>query len=92
LFSPALIQEEVIRMRPVLTREQLAQVGNGDPFAPPVWRAPVYHTPGWMIAAVQIARTLSAVARFVACHPLADLAALALIGAWRLLKEIRPFG
>src|SRR6266700_351003 len=72
-------------MRPVLTREQLAQVRNGDPFAPPVWRAPVYHTPGWMIAAVQIGRTLWAITRFLARHPLGDLAALALCGAWRLL-------
>ena len=77
-------QEEVIRMRPVLTSQQLAQVGNPDPFAPPIWRAPVYHTPGWIIAAVQIARTLWAIARFLARHPAADLAALVLVTAWRL--------
>jgi hypothetical protein len=82
---PALIQEEVIRIRPVLTGQQVAQVSNPDPFAPPVWRAPVYHTPGWLIAAVQVARTLWAIARFITRHPLGDLAALALLGAWRLL-------
>ena len=36
--------------------EQLAQVDNPDPFAPPVWRSPVYHTPGWVITLVQLAR------------------------------------
>ena len=36
--------------------DQLAQVDNADPFALPIWRSPVYHTPGWMIAVVQIAR------------------------------------
>jgi S-DNA-T family DNA segregation ATPase FtsK/SpoIIIE len=64
--------------------KQLAQVNNPDPFAPPIWRSPVYHTPGWIIAAVQIARTLWAITRFLARHPAADLAALALGGAWRL--------
>jgi hypothetical protein len=29
--------------------QQLAQVDNPDPFAPPVWRSPIYHTPGWVI-------------------------------------------
>jgi S-DNA-T family DNA segregation ATPase FtsK/SpoIIIE len=64
--------------------EQLAQVNNPDPFAAPVWRSPVYHTPGWIIAAVQFARTLWAIARFLARHPLAVLIVLVLIGAWRL--------
>jgi DNA segregation ATPase FtsK/SpoIIIE, S-DNA-T family len=77
-------------MRPVLTGQQVAQVSNPDPFAPPVWRAPVYHTPGWLIAAVQVARTLWAIARFITRHPLGDLAALALLGAWRLLGWPAP--
>jgi DNA segregation ATPase FtsK/SpoIIIE, S-DNA-T family len=64
--------------------EQLAQVNNPDPFAPPVWRSPVYHTPGWIIAPAQIARSLWAITRFLARHPVADLAALALVMAWRL--------
>lgn len=38
--------------------DQVAQVSNPDPFAVPVWRSPVLHTPGWIIAVVQIARTL----------------------------------
>jgi len=64
--------------------EPLARVDNADPFAPPIWRAPVYHTPGWIIAAVQIARTLCAITRFLARHPLGTLTALVLITAWRL--------
>jgi S-DNA-T family DNA segregation ATPase FtsK/SpoIIIE len=64
--------------------EQLAQVNNPDPFAPPVWRSPVYHTPGWIIAAVQIARSLWAIARFLARHPIADLIVLVLVAGWRL--------
>ena len=70
-------------MRPVITGQQLAQIQIGDPFAPPIWRAPVYHTPGWIIAIVQITRTLWAIARFLARHPLADIAALLLYAAWR---------
>jgi hypothetical protein len=35
-----------------------AQVDNGDPFAPPAWRSPVYRTPESAILAVQFARTL----------------------------------
>jgi S-DNA-T family DNA segregation ATPase FtsK/SpoIIIE len=70
-------------MRPVITGQQVAQIHNGDPFAPPIWRAPVYHTPGWIIAAVQIARTFWATFRFVARHPVADAAALLLYAAWQ---------
>ena len=32
-------------MRKVVTGEQVAQIYNPDPFALPVWRAPVYRTP-----------------------------------------------
>jgi DNA segregation ATPase FtsK/SpoIIIE, S-DNA-T family len=77
-------------MRPVVSGQQLAQVTNGDPFAPPVWRAPVYHTPGWLIAAAQIARTLWAILRFLARHPLAGLATLVLFEAWRLANWPGP--
>ena len=33
--------------------EQIVQVANPDPFAKPVLRAPVLHTPIWMIATAQ---------------------------------------
>jgi S-DNA-T family DNA segregation ATPase FtsK/SpoIIIE len=70
--------------------EQLAQVNNPDPFAAPVWRSPVYHTPGWIIAAVQIARTLWAIARFLARHPIAVVLVLVLVAAWRLTSWPGP--
>jgi hypothetical protein len=64
--------------------QQLAQIDNPDPFAPPAWRSPVYHTPYWVIAIVQLCRALFTLARFLARHPLLDLAAAVLVLAWRL--------
>jgi DNA segregation ATPase FtsK/SpoIIIE, S-DNA-T family len=64
--------------------QQLAQVDNPDPFAPPVWRSPVYHTPGWVITIVQLVRALIALARFLARHPVLDLELAILALAWRL--------
>jgi S-DNA-T family DNA segregation ATPase FtsK/SpoIIIE len=64
--------------------EQLAQLDNPDPFAPPVWRSPVYHTPGWIITIVQLARLLAALVRFLARHPLLDLVTAVLCLAWSL--------
>ena len=69
-------------MRKVVTGEEIAQLRNPDPFAPPVWRSPVYQTPGWIVAAVQIARTVWWLARFLARHPLADLAVAVLAVTW----------
>ena len=68
--------------------DQIAQVNNPDPFAVPVWRSPVYHTPGWLITIVQLVRALKALIAFLVRHPLAILvaAALALAGyrfGWR---------
>ena len=34
--------------------EQIVQVTNPDPFAKPVLRSPVLHTPVWMIACAQL--------------------------------------
>src|ERR1017187_2801009 len=65
--------------------DQVAQVNNPDPFAVPVWRSPVYHTPGWVITLVQAWRLLTAVAAFLIRHPLLDLAAAASCLAWRFL-------
>jgi DNA segregation ATPase FtsK/SpoIIIE, S-DNA-T family len=65
--------------------DQIAQVDNSDPFAVPVWRSPVYHTPGWVITIVQLWRLLAALVGFIARHPLIDLAALALAGSWYLM-------
>jgi len=65
--------------------DQIAQVNNPDPFAVPVWRSPVLHTPGWIIALAQLARLIWGVLRFVARHPILDTAAVALFAAWRSL-------
>ena len=43
-------------MRNKVLGEQLAQVDNPDPFAPPVWRSPVHRTPEPVIWVVQLAR------------------------------------
>jgi hypothetical protein len=64
--------------------QQLAQVDNPDPFAPPVWRSPVYHTPGWVITIVQFVRVIVALIKFMARHPLLDLEVAVLPLAWRL--------
>jgi DNA segregation ATPase FtsK/SpoIIIE, S-DNA-T family len=63
---------------------QLAQVDKPDPFAPPAWRSPIYHTPGWVITIVQLCRALFALVKFLARHPVLDLEAAVLILAWRL--------
>jgi DNA segregation ATPase FtsK/SpoIIIE, S-DNA-T family len=62
--------------------QQIAQVDNPDPFAIPVWRSRVYHTPGWLITIVQLWRLLAAVVGFIVRHPVIDLAALALAGSF----------
>jgi DNA segregation ATPase FtsK/SpoIIIE, S-DNA-T family len=64
--------------------EQLAQIDNPDPFAPPVWRSPVYHTPGWVIILVQLARLLIVLVRFLVRHPVLDLVAAVLLWTWSL--------
>jgi S-DNA-T family DNA segregation ATPase FtsK/SpoIIIE len=62
--------------------DQIAQVNNPDPFAVPVWRAPVYHTPGWVITVVQLARVIKTLIAFLVRHPLATLIAVAAALAW----------
>ena len=49
--------------------EQLAQVDNRDPFAPPVWRSPVYRTPEPVIFVVQLIRLVWRVLWFALTHP-----------------------
>ena len=69
-------------MRRIVTGEQIAQLTNPDPFAVPVWRAPVYRTPGWIIAVVQLARLLGWLARLIVRHPVADAVLAVLVLAW----------
>jgi S-DNA-T family DNA segregation ATPase FtsK/SpoIIIE len=58
-----------------VTGESFAQVNNPDPFAPPVWRSPVYRTPEFVIWLVQLVRLAGRALWFVICHPLLDLVA-----------------
>jgi DNA segregation ATPase FtsK/SpoIIIE, S-DNA-T family len=62
--------------------EQLAQVDNPDPFAPPVWRSPVYRTPEWVIWLVQLARLLGRLVWFILTHPRLDAAVAVLVADW----------
>ena len=62
--------------------EQLAQVDNRDPFAPPVWRSPVYRTPEPVIFVVQLIRLVWRVLWFALTHPLLDAAAVLIAVAW----------
>jgi len=69
-------------MRKVVTGEQVAQVYNPDPFARPVWRAPVYRTPAWIIALVQLFRLLAWLVRLAARHPVATALVALLVFIW----------
>ena len=67
-----------------ISGQQLAQVDNPDPFAPPVWRSPIYHTPGWVIAIAQLIRVIVVLVKFLARHPVLDLVLAVEAFAWRL--------
>jgi S-DNA-T family DNA segregation ATPase FtsK/SpoIIIE len=69
-------------MRKVVTGEQVAQLANPDPFAVPVWRAPVYRTPGWVITLVQLWRALVWVLRLIVRHPVVDAVLAVLVFTW----------
>jgi S-DNA-T family DNA segregation ATPase FtsK/SpoIIIE len=58
-------------MRRIVTGEQVARLSNPDPFALPLWRAPVYRTPAGIVILAQLARLLARLIRLAARHPLA---------------------
>ncbi|MDQ2874136.1 MAG: FtsK/SpoIIIE domain-containing protein [Actinomycetota bacterium] len=62
-------------VRPKVTGEQLAQVDNQDPFAPPVWRSPVHRTPELIIWLVQLVRLVARLVWLVVRHPVWGVAA-----------------
>src|SRR5215472_6880543 len=66
-------------MRKIVTGEQVAQIYNPDPFARPVFRAPVYRTPSWIIAVVQLFRFVFWLVRLVIRHRVIALV-LAVLG------------
>ena len=56
-------------MRRVITGEQVAQIYNPDPFARPVFRAPVYQTPAGLILLAWLARLIIRLLRLIFRHP-----------------------
>jgi S-DNA-T family DNA segregation ATPase FtsK/SpoIIIE len=71
-------------MRRVVTGDQIAQLRNPDPFAPPAWRAPVYRTPLWIVAIVHAARMTGWLVRFLFRHPVLVLAVIIGVLMWRV--------
>ena len=74
-------------MRRVVTGEQVAQIYNPDPFARPVFRAPVYQTPAGLILIAWLIRLIIRLLRLVFRHPVPALArrrAGVLVGQHRL--------
>jgi DNA segregation ATPase FtsK/SpoIIIE, S-DNA-T family len=69
-------------MRRVVTGEQIAQIYNPDPFARPIFRAPVYRTPAGIIAIVQLVRLLAWIIRMILRHPVAATSLAVLAFMW----------
>lgn len=63
--------------------EQIVQVTNPGPFAKPILRSPVLHTPLWMITTAQLFRLLWRLLRFLIRHPVATLITMVLALTWR---------
>jgi DNA segregation ATPase FtsK/SpoIIIE, S-DNA-T family len=66
-------------MRKVITGEQVAQIYNPDPFAHPIWRAPVYQTPAAIILLAWLVKLTARLLRLVFRHPVAAVI-LAVLG------------
>jgi hypothetical protein len=69
-------------MHKVVTGEHVARLYNPDPFARPVWRAPVYITPAWIIAIAQLLRLLAWLVRMTVRHPVAAFVLALLAFTW----------
>ena len=75
----------IMRPRHTVAGEQLAQVDNPDPFAPPVWRSPVYRTPEGVILVVQLVRLLWRLVWFLITHPVLDAVVALVVFDWLYL-------
>jgi DNA segregation ATPase FtsK/SpoIIIE, S-DNA-T family len=75
-------------MHRVVTGEQVAQIYNPDPFARPVFRAPVYRTPAGLILTAWLIRLLFRVARLAVRHPAITAALAVLVFMWLTLGWI----
>ena len=69
-------------MRRVVTGEQVAQIYNPDPFARPVFRAPVYQTPAGFLLIAWLVRLIIWIIRLIFRHPVAALALAVLVFMW----------
>jgi DNA segregation ATPase FtsK/SpoIIIE, S-DNA-T family len=69
-------------MRKVVTGEQVAQIYNRDPFALPVFRAPVYRTPAGIILLVQLCKFLWWLACRIVRHRVIALVAAVVVFMW----------
>jgi S-DNA-T family DNA segregation ATPase FtsK/SpoIIIE len=69
-------------MRKVITGEQVAQIYNPDPFARPVWRAPVYRTPAGIILLAWLVKLIVRLLRLVFRHPVAAAVLAVLAFLW----------
>jgi DNA segregation ATPase FtsK/SpoIIIE, S-DNA-T family len=69
-------------MRRIVTGEQVARIYNPDPFARPVFRAPVYRTPAGLILAAWLVRLLIRLIRLACRHPAVTLALALLVFMW----------
>jgi S-DNA-T family DNA segregation ATPase FtsK/SpoIIIE len=69
-------------MRRIVTGEQVARLSNPDPFALPLWRAPVYRTPAGIVILVQLARLLGRLVQLAWRHPLAAGILTLAAGIW----------
>jgi len=69
-------------MRRVVTGEQVAQIYNPDPFARPVFRAPVYRTPAGLILIAWLIRGLARLVRLISRHPVAAAVAALVAFMW----------
>ena len=70
------------RARDWVMGEQLAQVDNRDPFAPAVWRSPVYRTPEPVILVVQLIRLIWRLLWFALTHTGVDAVAALVVVTW----------
>jgi DNA segregation ATPase FtsK/SpoIIIE, S-DNA-T family len=77
-------------MRKVITGEQVAQIYNPDPFARPLFRAPVYQTPAGIILLAWLARFLFRLLRLAFRHPVAASILTLLAWMWVTLTWIGP--
>jgi S-DNA-T family DNA segregation ATPase FtsK/SpoIIIE len=77
-------------MRRVITGEQVAQIYNPDPFARPVWRAPVYQTPAGIILAAWLVKLIARLLRLMFRHPVTAAVLAVLAFMWVSLGWIGP--